>query len=102
MRTVSNAGSVVEIFDLPEASSLDGTSTENLIAAIRDGLALLHAISQGDLLAALPEDHGDRKRHETAVALLELLDRRFREAIANCDYPMSGGPLDRLSGGDDD
>jgi hypothetical protein len=57
---------------------------ENCVPAksVREALSILEAINTGELLAALPEHDSDRRRHETAVSLLGLMERTLREALA--------------------
>lgn len=53
---------------------------------VRDALAVLDAISLGELFAALPASQGDRMRHQTGIVLLELLRRRLNDALKGADY----------------
>ena len=48
---------------------------------IREALAIIDAINAGELLAALPALVDDRHRHQTAVSLLDLLERTLRQAL---------------------
>lgn len=50
----------------------DSDSDSVAFTKVRNALALLNAIDRGQLLGALPEDPGDRDRHNTAVVLLDM------------------------------
>jgi hypothetical protein len=49
--------------------------------AIRECLAIVRAISLGELLSALPTSEFDSQRHQTAVTLLELLEGKLERAV---------------------
>ena len=51
------------------------------IGALREALAILDAISFGELFAALPTNPGDRVRHQTGIELLELLRARLKASL---------------------
>jgi hypothetical protein len=52
---------------------------------LRETLAVLDAICMGELLAAMPEHEADKKRHQTAVSLLDMLHDRLIEAVRDID-----------------
>ncbi len=51
----------------------------------RDALAVLDAISLGELFSALPASPADRTRHQTGVVLLEMLRRRLKDALKDTE-----------------
>ena len=67
---------------------------ESIIAEIR---AVLHAIGDGDLLAALPENEEDARRHNTGTWLLQLAENRL-DSIKGFGDELSA-KLGRLSSG---
>ena len=72
--------------DSPEKTAPDQPP---LLKAVCDALALLDAINQGDLLAALPASAIDRRRHQTGVSLLDLVETRLRAAAARATQDQS-------------
>ncbi|HTT98685.1 MAG TPA: hypothetical protein VMF58_11600 [Rhizomicrobium sp.] len=50
-------------------------------AALREALAVLDAISFGELFAALPTNPADRVRHQTGIELLEMLRGRLKTSV---------------------
>ena len=48
---------------------------------IREALAIVDAINEAELLAALPAAAIDRHRHQTAVFLLAILEKTLRDAL---------------------
>jgi len=50
-------------------------------ASLREALAILDAISFGELFAALPTGPGDRVRHQTGIALLDMLRERLKATL---------------------
>jgi hypothetical protein len=64
----------------------DGCPT---LRAIGDTLAIFDAIDQGGLLGARPQAPADRARFQTAISLLDIMQRRLREAVGNPDHPIS-------------
>jgi hypothetical protein len=48
---------------------------------LREALAVLDAISFGELFAALPTNPGDRVRHQTGIELLEMLRTRLKTSL---------------------
>jgi hypothetical protein len=52
---------------------------------LRETLAVLDAICMGELLSAMPECEADRKRHQTAISLLDMLHDRLIEAVHDID-----------------
>ena len=51
------------------------------IGVLREALAVLDAISFGELFAALPTNPGDRVRHQTGIELLEMLRARLKASL---------------------
>ncbi len=49
---------------------------------LHEALAILDAINAGELLAAVPVSADDRHRHQTALTLLDLLERTLRQALS--------------------
>lgn len=49
---------------------------------LREALAILDAISFGELFAALPTNPGDRVRHQTGIELLEMLRTRLKASLS--------------------
>jgi hypothetical protein len=49
--------------------------------ALREAVAILDAISFGELFAALPTGPGDRVRHQTGIALLDILRERLKATL---------------------
>jgi hypothetical protein len=60
------------------------------LGAIGDALAIFDAIDQGGLLEATPEDPADQARFQTAITLLDIMQRRLRQAVGNPDHLISG------------
>jgi len=52
-------------------------------AVLREALAILDAISFGELFAALPTSPGDRVRHQTGIELLEMLRTRLKSSLSD-------------------
>ena len=52
---------------------------------VREALAVLDAISMGELLSVLPKTDADKKRHQTAVTLLEMLHDRLARTVREID-----------------
>ncbi len=52
---------------------------------LREMLALLDAIAEGDLLAAAPARAADRNRHKAALSLLSFLTDRLRDLANQLD-----------------
>ena len=48
---------------------------------IREALAIVDAINEAELLAALPAAAIDRHRHQTAESLLGILEKTLRSAL---------------------
>ena len=55
----------------------DGEGAE----VLREALAVLDAISFGELFSALPSNLADRARHQAGIVLLDLLSKRLKEAL---------------------
>ena len=51
------------------------------MTALREALAILDAISFGELFAALPSNPADRVRHQTGIELLEMLRARLKVSV---------------------
>jgi hypothetical protein len=47
----------------------------------------LKSISFGELLSALPADEVDRRRHATAMTLLDVLEQELTSALAAIGAP---------------
>jgi hypothetical protein len=60
---------------------VQSTLGEAAEARIRESLALLDAIGLGELLSALPAATADRKRHATAVWLLDVVHDRLEHVL---------------------
>ncbi len=58
---------------------------ENAMNAIREALALLDAISYGELFAAVPASPHDRGRHQSGTALIEVVRQRLKDALESSD-----------------
>jgi hypothetical protein len=58
---------------------------EGAMNAIREALAMLDAISYGELFAAVPASSHDRGRHQSGIVLLEVLRQRLKDALENSD-----------------
>ena len=56
---------------------------------IREALAIIDAINAGELLTALPASVNDYHRHQTAVSLLDLLEKTLRQALN--EFPTKAG-----------
>jgi len=65
---------------------------ESCVAAkhIREAISILDAIKAGELLSALPANDADRHRHQTAVNLLDMLERSLHGALG--DAPSAAHP----------
>lgn len=83
------------VFEIPVRGSNEDPSPQeqqeqpegcNVSRAIRDALAILDAIGQGGLLEAFPECDEDHARFRTGLTLLDIMERRLREAIGNPDH----------------
>jgi hypothetical protein len=61
------------------------TASERPADKVRAAIAILDAISMGELLARLPKDEADQHRHETAMSLLEVVEKCLRDALAQLD-----------------
>jgi hypothetical protein len=60
----------------------DATEDDSAAAvALREALAILDAISFGELFAALPINPADRVRHQTGIELLEMLRGRLKSSV---------------------
>jgi hypothetical protein len=60
----------------------DGAEDDSeAVTALREALAILDAISFGELFAALPTNPGDRVRHQTGIELLEMLRGRLKTSV---------------------
>jgi len=59
------------------------------LRAISNTLALFDAIDQGGLLEAMPESPAERARFQTAISLLDIMQRRLRQAVGNPDHLIS-------------
>ena len=55
---------------------------------LREALAVLDAISMGELLSAVPKNIADRRRHQTAVSLLEMLHDRLVRTVNDIDLDI--------------
>lgn len=65
----------------------DSQRLELALRALDEGLAILHAIDQADLLGEPPAALGARARHQSAVTLIDLLRwrlQRVREDLVEC------------------
>ncbi len=62
-----------------DADATEDDAEEN--AALREAVAILDAISFGELFAALPTGPGDRVRHQTGIALLDMLRERLKVTL---------------------
>ena len=58
-----------------------GSSFHHAYDRIREAVAILNAISVGELLSALPQSPTEQNRHETAVSLLSAMEVLLREAL---------------------
>ena len=73
--------------DLPGSGGLSPDFTAQLLpsnrtqARIRESLAVLHAISVGELLSDLPANPVAQSRHATAVSLLDALEVLLKDAM---------------------
>lgn len=54
---------------------------------VNRALAILKSISFGELLSALPADEVDRRRHATAMTLLDVLEQELTSALAAIGAP---------------
>jgi hypothetical protein len=61
----------------PDAAEDDSAA----IGALRQAMAILDAISFGELFAALPINPDDRVRHQTGIELLEMLRGQLKSSI---------------------
>jgi hypothetical protein len=69
---------------LTSIPAIDADATEDDTeegAALREAVAILDAISFGELFAALPTGPGDRVRHQTGIALLDMLRERLKVTL---------------------
>jgi hypothetical protein len=62
------------------SSSPDDDGTRLLAARIREALAILSAIRDGQLLSP-PAAAGDRKRHMTGLLMLEQMESGLRDGL---------------------
>jgi len=62
-----------------DADTAEDDAEEN--ASLREAVAILDAISFGELFAALPTSPGDRVRHQTGIALLDMLRERLKTTL---------------------
>jgi hypothetical protein len=73
-----------------EMNAASGMPTDTELLAIQEddktwllqALALLDAISMGELLSALPEADDDRERHQAGVNLLGILEAQLKARLA--------------------
>lgn len=54
----------------------------DVASRLRDAIGLLEAIDHGELLAGLPMEPGDRRRHDAALAVLATLNRDLERLLA--------------------
>lgn len=54
----------------------------DVASRLRDALGLLAAIEQGELLAGVPTEPGDRRRHDAGTAILSVLTRDLEHLLA--------------------
>lgn len=66
---------------IPEFDPGSADDDSEAMAALREALAVLDAISFGELFAALPSNPADRVRHQTGIELLEMLRRRLKLTV---------------------
>lgn len=57
-----------------------------VLRAISDALAILDAIGQGGLFEAMPEAEADRRRFQTGISLLDILEQRLRHAVGDPEH----------------
>jgi hypothetical protein len=83
------------VFEIPVRGSIEEQPQQGqpegcgVLHAISDALAILDAIGQGGLLEALPECDEDHARFRTGLTLLDIMERRLREAVGNPDHLIS-------------
>lgn len=54
-----------------------------VMAQISSALALIQAIDYGELLAVPPDDEAERKRHRTALAMIDLIEQELVGALGS-------------------
>ena len=80
------------VFEMPSRGTGNEEAPQEgcqVLRAISDALAILDAIGQGGLLEAFPECDEDHARFRTGIALLDIMERRLREAVGNPDHLIS-------------
>jgi hypothetical protein len=74
--------------DLEREDSPDGDTP--LQQTVRECLAMIQAISAGEFLSALPSCPLDSHRHQIAVALLDIVERRLHGALVISESVRAG------------
>ncbi|HWA89824.1 MAG TPA: hypothetical protein VG889_07305 [Rhizomicrobium sp.] len=59
----------------------DPDEDDEAMVALRETVAVLDAISYGELFAALPDNPSDRVRHQTGIVLLDMLRDRLKQSV---------------------
>lgn len=92
---IIHADPILEIPAAPEpipppvddhAALSPGLSAEvaaKIMAQISSALALIQAIDYGELLAVPPEDEAERKRHRTALSMIDLMEQELSLALVS-------------------
>lgn len=70
----------------PAVEELD---LELVLREVSEALAILHAIEEGALLSDAPPGHDARKRHQSAVVLIDLT----RDKLERLRMTLGGAPL---------
>jgi hypothetical protein len=96
MKRAANILAALDRAASPPPSSPDGGGTRALAARIREALAILSAIRDGQLLAS-PAAPGDRKRHMTGLMMLEQMESGLRDGLADADPPAGKPVLDKAA-----
>ena len=67
----------------PVTQGLSVEVAAQVMAQISSALALIQAIDYGELLAVPPEDEAERKRHRTALSMIDLMEQELSGALVS-------------------